>query len=275
MIGILGSGLMGKSIAIEFAKINREVIIYSAERHLRDDDLKNELIKIIKRSKIEEYEKILDKITIGHIPADFSKCDIIIETLKENLEIKRKIIKAFSSKIENHTIFCTNTSSLSVKEIFSEIIDLKYVMGLHFFNPVSIMKLVEVTFLENNSNEIRETILNLINEIGKSPVVVKDSSGFVVNKLLIPYINEAAKLLEQGIAKPEDIDSAMMLGANHPIGPLKLADLIGLDIIYNILLSFNDKGLNIQISKLIIEMVEENKLGRKTKIGFYDYSLKK
>lgn len=274
MIGIIGSGLMGKSIAIEFAKSGREVLVFSAQRHLSDENLKLEIQSILSRSKIENTDSILQYIKIAHNESDFSDCDLIIEALKENLELKRDILSRFSQYLKKDTLFCSNTSSLSLEEIFKGIYDLKKVLGLHFFNPPSIMKLVEISILETTDNDTIQSIRNLIHEIGKEPVIVHNSPGFIVNKLLIPYINEATKLLESGIASMEDIDKAMVLGANHPIGPFKLADLIGIDVIYAILNTFIDKGQKINIAQTIIDKVNENKLGRKTKIGFYDYSIK-
>jgi len=275
MIGILGSGTMGKSIAIEIAKSGKDVLVYSAQRHLTDENLKEELTNVIIRSKIENVESVLSKIRIGHTETDFSDCDFIIEALKEDLSLKREIISHVSKSTKSDVIYCSNTSSLSLNDIFQGICNLSNVIGLHFFNPPSIMKLIEISFLPETSSETIDFAVNFTKDIGKDPILVKNSPGFVVNKLLIPYINEAVKILESGIAKMEDIDKAMMLGANHPIGPFKLADLIGLDVVYAILETFIHNGSNIIIADTIRLMLNENKLGRKTKIGFYDYSVKK
>jgi 3-hydroxybutyryl-CoA dehydrogenase len=275
MIGIIGSGAMGKSIAIEFAKSGRKVLIYSAQRHLSDEKLKEELSNVIVRSKIEDAEYVFNLIKIAHYEEEFSNCEIIIEALSEDLDLKRNILSKIAVHLKENTLFCSNTSSLSLEEIFHGIFKLENVIGLHFFNPPSVMRLVEIAILPITSQQTIENAKSLMINIGKDPVIVKNSPGFIVNKLLIPYINEAVKILESGIAKMEDIDKAMMLGANHPIGPFRLADLIGIDVVNAILNTFIEKGTDIVIATTLIEMLQNNKLGRKTKIGFYDYTVRK
>lgn len=272
MIGIIGSGIMGKSIAIEIAKSGKEVIIFSAQRYISNEKLLEELKAIMSQFRIQDFNVILDKVHIVDEISDFIKCNLIIEVVKEDLNIKRMIINKFAKIVQSGTIFSSNTSSLSLKYIFDGIWNLENVIGFHFFNPPNIMRLIEITYLQETSNSTKDFSRGFAEEIGKVPVILSDSPGLIVNKLLLPYINNAVKLLESGIASKEDIDKAMMLGANHPMGPLKLADLIGLDIVYSILRTFINNGENIEIAETIIHMVKDNKLGRKTKIGFYDYS---
>ena len=159
------------------------------------------------------------------------------------------------------------------KEIFKDLVDFQFVCGLHFFNPVNIMRLVEISYLEKTATSTVEFAKSFTKSLEKEYILVKDSPGFIVNRLLIPMINEAAKIFDEGIASIEDIDKAMKFGANHPLGPLKLSDLIGNDITLNILKSLENK-LNIEISESIKNKVLLKELGRKTKKGFYDYNLK-
>lgn len=270
MIGIIGSGTMGKGIAIELAKSNKKVVLVSAQRHLTSQDLLFEIDKVLGRYPDLNINDIHENITLTNALNDLTDCEFIIEAVSENLDVKRKVLKESQKYIKGDVIYVSNTSSLSIKEIFEGIIDLSKVCGLHFFNPVHVMKLVELSYLDETSEETINTAKALALELDKEVIVVKNSPGFIVNRLLIPMINEAAKIVEEGIASVEDIDKAMMFGANHPIGPLKLSDLIGNDITLNILNSLKDK-LDLNISKLIKNKVECNDLGRKTKNGFYSY----
>jgi len=270
MIGILGAGTMGKSIAIEFARFNKKVVLVSAQRHIKPDSLIEEVDKVSKRFEDINIDVIHSNIILSNEYADLSECDFIIEAVSENLEVKRRILKEVVPLFNDDILFASNTSSLSIKSIFEDIVDLKNVCGMHFFNPVHIMKLVELSYLEETSNETIKRAFDLANSIEKEVIKVKNSPGFIVNRLLIPMINEAAKIVEEGIASVEDVDKAMKFGANHPIGPLKLSDLIGNDITLNIL-KILEENLDLKISDLLSKIVEDNKLGRKTKIGFYDY----
>ena len=270
MIGIIGSGTMGKGIAIEFAKSNEKVVLVSAQRHLTSEELLIEIDKVSNRYPDLDVNAIHGNITLSNVLSDLENCNFIIEAVSENLELKRDILREASKYINDNAIYASNTSSLSVEDIFKDIIDLSRVCGLHFFNPVHVMKLVELSYLKDTSNEVIDTAKQLALSLDKEVILVKNSPGFIVNRLLIPMINEAAKIVEEGIASIEDIDKAMKYGANHPLGPLKLSDLIGNDITLNILYSLQDK-LDLDISKLIKEKVENNDLGRKTKKGFYDY----
>ncbi len=271
MVGILGAGLMGKSIAVEIAKHGIDVKLLSAQRHLSASQLKEEIEKIVSRMKVVNPEEVFSHIQIASDYKEFEGCDLIIEALKEDLVVKRTTLKELISSISSNCVFSSNTSSLSINDIFKDIIPLENVLGTHFFNPPHVMKLVELSTLDQTSSNTINFALNFIKGIDKEAIFVKNSPGFVVNKLLIPFINEAAVLLEEKIASAEDIDKAMLLGANHPIGPLKLADLIGIDVVVAILKTFQKNNPQLKISPLLEKMVLENKLGRKTKIGFYDY----
>jgi 3-hydroxybutyryl-CoA dehydrogenase len=270
MIGIIGAGTMGKGIAIEFARFNYKVILLSAQRHLRPDELIIEVDKVSKRYNDLDIDSVHKNIKLTNQLEDLKDCEYIIEAVSEDLTKKREIIKEIVPYLSPSTIYASNTSSLSIKDIFQNLVDINKVCGLHFFNPVHVMKLVELSYLGETSQKTIDNAKKLASSLEKEVILVKNSPGFIVNRLLIPMINEASKILEEGIASAEDIDKAMKFGANHPIGPLKLSDLIGNDITLLILHSLKKK-LELDISKLIENKVQENKLGRKTKEGFYKY----
>jgi 3-hydroxybutyryl-CoA dehydrogenase len=274
MIAVIGSGTMGKGIAIEFARNNINVLLVSIGRNLGDSELKNEIKKVAEKYKVENVEEIAERIKTANDFKQLSHCDWVIEALSEDLTYKREIMQEVSKHTDTlSTIFATNTSSLSVASIFEGIVPLEKVVGLHFFNPVQVMKLVEISYLEETEDSVVNYVKGLVTSIKKDYVLVKNSPGFIVNRLLIPMINEAVKIVEEGIATPEDVDSAMKLGANFPIGPLKLSDLIGNDITLSILRELQSSSTtNLQISETLKELVTEKKLGRKTKEGFYTYN---
>lgn len=274
MIAVIGSGTMGKGIAIEFARNNRDVLLISAERCLSIHELRQEIKKIAEVNEMANIEEILLKITTTNDFTNLHQCELIIEATAEDLQKKRKVIEKMSEHVSPSSIIASNTSSLSISDIFDGLVDLNKVIGLHFFNPVQVMRLVEISYLDNTSSNTLEYAKQLVNSINKEYVIVKNSPGFIVNRLLIPMINEAAKIVDEGIATPADIDKAMKFGANHPIGPLKLSDLIGNDITLSILKVLQDASYNIMISDSLEGLVTEKKLGRKTKEGFYSYTEK-
>lgn len=197
--------------------------------------------------------------------------DLIVEAVLEKVDVKQELFKKLDDICKEETIFASNTSSLSITEIANGV---KHdVIGMHFFNPADRMKLIEVIVGANTKPETKEAILAISKEIGKEPVEVNEAPGFVVNRILIPMINEAAFILQEGVASVKDIDTAMQLGANHPMGPLALGDLIGLDIVLNIMnVLYDETGdSKYRPCTLIKKMVRAGKLGRKTKVGFYDY----
>lgn len=237
------------------------------------EDIKKNLEKN-KRLNEEKKQKYLEKIIPINNYTDISaKVSIFIETVKENMATKKHIFNEISSLEYNDAILASNTSSLSITELASEVVNPERVVGLHFFNPAPIMKLTEVIVGLNTSEETVKKILDFSTKIGKVPVVVNEAPGFIVNRMLIPLINEAIGILSEGVASAEDIDIAMRYGANHPIGPLKLADLIGNDINLAIMETmFKETGdPKYRPHPLLRKMVRGKLLGRKTSIGFFKY----
>ena len=271
MIGIIGAGTMGKGIAIEFARFGNKVVLVSYQRHLSKEVLHQEVESITDKFGFQNRNQILENITTTNEFNELIDCDLIVEAVSENLDLKRKALIEAQTYVKNTAVVASNTSSLSIKEIFEGIIPLDRVIGLHFFNPVQVMKLVELSYLiETNHDSIRYAEYIVV-KLEKEVVKVSNSPGFIVNRLLIPMINEASRLVEKGIATIEDIDKAMKFGANHPIGPLKLSDLIGNDVVLAILKSLSQNDPNIHVSGLLIDKVSKNEMGRKTNNGFYKY----
>lgn len=267
MITILGTGTMGKGIALEFLKNNFDVNLVATEEHLDLSKINEEIREIMSKYEFDKIE-ISKRLLITKDIKVVSDSILVIEAIAENLEVKRNLFRSISSHINDSAIIATNTSSLSIKDIFNGIISLDRAVGLHFFNPVQVMKLIELVHTNETSTDVLDKCREIATNIGKTVVLVKDSPGFIVNRLLIPMINEASKIIDEGIATIEDVDTAMKLGANHPLGPLKLSDLIGNDITLAILNTLMD---NQSISQGLKDKVGSNDLGRKTKKGFYDY----
>ena len=277
-IGVLGTGTMGAGIIQVLAQNGFEVV-FRARRETSVNSgiaaVTKQLEKLAAKDKIsaEDKDAALARIkgsTDINIVAD---ADLIIEAATEEMESKKALFKELDELCKPETIFATNTSSLSITEIAAATNRPDKVIGMHFFNPVPMMKLIEVINGISTSADTKKAILDLTETIGKTPVEVEEAPGFVVNRLLIPMINEAAAILAEGIAKAEDIDAAMKLGANHPLGPLALGDLIGLDVclaIMNTLYSeFCDDKYRPHV--LLRKMVRAGKLGRKTGEGFFKY----
>lgn len=273
IVGVLGTGALGIGIAEIFLLAGHHVILRSRSQESLDKTQNKLAKKLGKTCTSDEVDQILGEIEFTTELSDMIHADIIIEAIIEDMDAKKKLFKELDHVCANDTIFATNTSSLSINELSSEISDSTRFIGMHFFNPVSKMFLVEVVRGNKTSDETVEFAKDLAERLGKTPIIVNDSPGFIVNRILMPLLNEAIYELYEGLADAKDIDNAIMLGLNHPMGPLSLADLIGLDICLNIMESvfkeFND--LKYKPCPLLVEMVKDGNLGAKTEKGFYEY----
>ena len=278
-IVVIGGGTMGLDIAQVFAKKDFDVVV----RDINDDIIKasearlnKSLDKLVAKGKMDEAGKkaITDKMTFTTDLNAAADADLVVEAAIENLDIKKSIFAELDKICKPETILATNTSSISITAIAAATKREDKFIGMHFFNPPTVMKLVEVILGAKTSDETCKTITELSVAIGKEPVEVNEAPGFVVNKILVPMINEACDLLYTGVATAEGIDTAMKLGANHPMGPLALGDLIGLDVCLAIMdtLYSETHDPKYRASLLMRKMVRAGKLGRKTGVGFFDYS---
>ncbi len=278
-IMVLGAGTMGSGIAQTFAQKGYEVIVRDIKNEFVDGGLagiRKGLEKLVAKGKMSEEDKeaILSRIsgtTDLNLAAD---CDLVVEAAVENMKIKKEIFSELDKICKEETILATNTSSLSITEVASATMRPDKVIGMHFFNPAQVMKLVEIIKGMATSQETFDKVKEVSIAIGKDPVEVAEAPGFVVNRILIPMINEAFGIMAEGLASPEDIDKAMRLGANHPMGPLALGDLVGLDVCLAIMdVLYNETGDNkYRAHSLMRKYVRANWLGRKTKKGVYDYN---
>ena len=275
-VGVIGAGTMGQGIANAFATAGYNVTVCDIKIEWAQNGINKigaKLDKLVSREKItaEKAEGIKANLTAGEYK-DLADCDLNVEAVLEKMEIKKDLFKTLDEICKEDCIFGTNTSSLSVTEIANGI---KHnVIGMHFFNPADRMKLVEVISGENTPVETKESIIEYSKSLGKTPVEVAEGPGFVVNRILIPMINEACFIYQEGLASVEDIDTAMKLGANHPMGPLALGDLIGLDIVLDVMeVLYTETGdPKYRPCTLLKKMVRAGKLGQKTKQGFYSYN---
>ncbi len=275
-VGVIGAGTMGQGIANAFATAGYNVTVCDIKIEWAQNGINKicaKLDKLVSREKMtaEKAEGIKANLTAGEYK-DIADCDLIVEAVLEKMEIKKDLFKTLDEICKEDCIFGTNTSSLSVTEIANGI---KHnVIGMHFFNPADRMKLVEVISGENTPVETKEAIIECSKSLGKTPVEVAEGPGFVVNRILIPMINEACFIYQEGLASVEDIDTAMKLGANHPMGPLALGDLIGLDIVLDVMeVLYTETGdPKYRPCTLLKKMVRAGKLGQKTKQGFYSYN---
>jgi 3-hydroxybutyryl-CoA dehydrogenase len=279
-IGILGAGTMGNGIAHVFAQYNYKVILVD----LNEGVLEQALSAVYKNLNRQLQKKVINKSDVSKIMnniitstdmIEFKKCDLIVEAIKEDLALKSSIFKKLDNICNAECILASNTSSISINSLAATTNRPDKVIGMHFMNPVPIMKLVEIIKGKKTSKYTLNTIINISKNLNKIPIECNDSPGFVSNRILMPMINEAAHCFHEGVADESSIDSIMTLGMGHPMGPLKLADLIGIDVcvyILNVLFSeLND--VKYRPCEVLVNMVENNKLGKKTGEGFYKYEL--
>lgn len=278
-IVVIGGGTMGLDIAQVFAKKGYDVVVRDINDQIiqaSEARLNKSLDKLVAKGKLDEVGKaaITGKMTFTtdlNLAAD---ADLVVEAAVENLDIKKSIFGELDKICKPETILASNTSSISITAIAAATQRADRFIGMHFFNPATVMKLVEVIRGANTSEETFKTVYALAQEIGKEPVEVAEAPGFVVNKILIPMINEAADLVYTGVATAEDVDKAMQLGANHPMGPLHLGDLVGLDVCLAIMDTIYNEthDSKYRASLLMRKLVRAGHLGRKTGKGFFDYS---
>jgi len=280
-IGVIGAGTMGNGIAHVSALAGFDTVLMDIKDEFVDrglNTIRKNLERQVKKEKINQTDMdvSLEKIEIGTDYAKVAACDLVVEAATENEEIKLDIFKKLDHICQQSAILASNTSSISITKIAGATNRPEQVIGMHFMNPVPVMKLVEIVRGKKTDDTTTSEVVDLSEKMGKIPVKCNDSPGFISNRILMPMINEAIFCLEENVGTPEAIDTIMKLGMAHPMGPLALADLIGLDVclnIINVLFSdFDDDKY--KPCSLLIKMVENGHLGRKTGKGFYDYNSK-
>ena len=277
-VGVVGSGQMGTGIAQVAACCGREVTMVDIKQEFLDrgiSAISHSLDKLVSKERMsqQEADSALSRITSSTKLESLSECDLVVEAIPEIPELKYSTFSKLDSICKPQAILASNTSSISINEIARHTNRPERVIGMHFMNPVPIMKLVEIINGSETSEAVTSEVVSASEEMGKMPLWCQDSPGFVSNRILMPMINEAILTLQEGVAEPEAIDGIMKLGMNHPIGPLALADLIGLDTVLHIMHVLRDGLASDKYSpaKLLVEMVEAGKLGRKSGSGFYRY----
>ncbi|MBI2487913.1 MAG: 3-hydroxybutyryl-CoA dehydrogenase [Deltaproteobacteria bacterium] len=277
-VGVVGAGTMGSGIAQVVASNGKEVVLLDISDSALDrgmSTIKNSIGRFIKKGEMseEDSKSILSRIYMTKMFGDLGDVDLVIEAIFENMEVKKETFTKLDASTHPEVILATNTSSLPIVEIAVCTKRADKVVGMHFFNPAPVMKLVEIIKTLTTSDETANFAYDFAKTLGKEPVRTKDAPGFIVNRILIPMLNEAVFSLQDGVGTPEDIDKAMKLGTNQPIGPLALIDLIGLDVTLDIIdvlyKEFQDQKF--RAAPLLRQMVRAGWLGRKTGRGFYKY----
>jgi len=277
-VGVLGAGLMGAGIAEVAARSGYTTVVREVSEELGRKGIariEGSLVKAVDKKKLspEERDATRGRLSATTSLADLADCDILVEAIIENLDLKKQTYRELDGLCKPETIFCSNTSSLTITEMSAATSRPDRFAGLHFFNPVPVMKLVEVVRTIATSDATVEAVFEFAKSLGKDPIRAHDNSGFVVNRLLVPYLLDAVRALEENVGTAEDIDKGMELGCGHPMGPLKLLDFVGLDTTYYIAQIMFDEYREKRFAPppLLKRMVLAGRLGRKSGRGFYEY----
>ena len=280
-IGVIGAGTMGNGIAQVCATAGFPVVITDIAQAALDRAMKTietSLDRMVNKQKMTAADKAatLARLTTSTEMKALADCDLVIEAATENIGLKQKIFSSIDAVVKADALIASNTSSISISKLAAATKRPSQFIGMHFFNPVPVMALVELIRGMQTSDETLAAVRAVVVKIGKAPIVVRNSPGFAVNRILVPMLNEACFALGEGVATPEDIDEGMKLGCNHPIGPLALCDMIGLDVMLDVMNVFYEsfKDSKYRPAPLLVEMVEAGYLGRKTGRGFYSYEKK-
>jgi 3-hydroxybutyryl-CoA dehydrogenase len=278
-VGVLGCGLMGSGIAQVAAQAGYDTVVVEVEQKFLDRGMAGidkSLGRFVEKGKLSAADKnsCLSRLKGSTSLGELAQCDIVIEAITENPQVKKETYTAIDSIVKKDAIFASNTSSLTITELSMATARPKQFVGLHFFNPVPMMKLVEVVRTILTTDEAFKTAFEFAKSLGKEPVACRDNSGFIVNRLLVPYILDAIRAYEEGVGSIEDIDKAMQLGCGYPMGPFTLLDFVGLDTTYYISLVMFEEYREKRFASppLLRKMVLAGRFGRKSGAGFYDYA---